>query len=184
MNNLLVLIMASAAGDFMSTLMIVEYPDPMLKKPARRIRSGEVSDLKLLLADMFETMFAAPGVGLAAPQIGKPYRLFVAILGENEDDFEERVFINPVILEREGYDALEEGCLSFPNLFGVVERALWIRVKYQDESFKEHIEEFSGFSARVIQHETDHLDGILLNDRAIEMYTRVENDDDDEFEEN
>jgi peptide deformylase len=164
----------------MSVLTIVEYPDPSLKRPARRIRSGEVHNLNRLITDMLDTMHEAPGVGLAAPQVGMPYRMFVAVIGEVEEELEDRVFINPVILDRDGFDVLEEGCLSFPNLYGLVERATWIKVKYQDESFKEHTEEFSGFSARVVQHETDHLDGILLNDRAVELYTVVDSEDTEE----
>lgn len=158
-------------------MKIVEYPDPSLKRPSRRIRNGEVNNLKQIIADMFETMHAAPGVGLAAPQVGLPYRMFVAILGENEDEQDDRVFINPVILERDGFDVLEEGCLSFPSIYGLVERATWIKVKYQDGNFKEQTEEFSGFSARIIQHETDHLDGILLNDRAIELHTTADTEE-------
>ena len=147
-------------------LKILEYPHPLLKKAARKIRPGAVKDLDKLVADMFETMHEAPGVGLAAPQIGKSIRLFIAVLGLDD----ERVFINPQVLDRDGFEIAEEGCLSFPGLYGMVERPTWIRVKYFDEKFLEHTEEFSEWAARVILHENDHLDGILISDRTEELY--------------
>lgn len=163
----------------MALLPIVLYPDPLLKRPSRRIRQGEIADLDRLIADMFETMRTAPGVGLAAPQIGKNLRLFVALIGDGEEEFVERVFVNPSVIEREGFDFGEEGCLSFPNLYGMVERAQSIKLRFNDADFSEHTEDFEGFPARVIQHEIDHLDGILLNERAEELYEYVAEDEED-----
>jgi len=152
------------------------FGDPVLKKVAKDIEPGHPG-LKLLIADMFETMYAASGVGLAAPQVGQSIRLFIvdaSPFAEDEDgaptedahlkDFK-RVFINPYIVEEEGTEwAFEEGCLSIPNIREDVMRPPRILLQYQDEKFKEHEEEFDGFAARVIQHEHDHLDGILFTD--------------------
>ncbi|MCD6120132.1 peptide deformylase [bacterium] len=157
----------------MALLEVREFPDPVLKKVSRKIKPGDIADIGELVTDMFETMQSAPGVGLAAPQVGRSIRLLVALIGEDVDEFIERSFINPVILDRDGFDISEEGCLSFPELYGMVERATWIKLKYEDTDFNEHIEEFKGFSARVLQHEIDHLDGILINDRADELYVHV-----------
>ncbi|MBP6390429.1 MAG: peptide deformylase [Flavobacteriales bacterium] len=157
-------------------LPIRAYGDPVLKKVAKDIEPGHPG-LQQLIADMFETMYAASGVGLAAPQVGQSIRLFIvdaSPFAEDEDgkptedahlkDFK-RVFINPYIVEEEGDEwAFEEGCLSIPNIREDVMRQPRIVLQYQDEKFKEHEEEFDGFAARVIQHEHDHLDGILFTD--------------------
>ena len=157
-------------------LPIRAYGDPVLKKVAKDIEPGHPG-LQQLIADMFETMYAANGVGLAAPQVGQSIRLFIvdaSPFAEDEDgkptedahlkDFK-RVFINPYIVEEEGDEwAFEEGCLSIPNIREDVTRPPRIVLQYQDEKFKEHEEEFDGFAARVIQHEHDHLDGILFTD--------------------
>ena len=157
-------------------LPIRAYGDPVLKKVAKDIEPGHPG-LQQLIADMFETMYAASGVGPAAPQVGQSIRLFIvdaSPFAEDEDgkptedahlkDFK-RIFINPYIVEEEGDEwAFEEGCLSIPNIREDVMRPPRIVLHYQDEKFKEHEEDFDGFAARVIQHEHDHLDGILFTD--------------------
>lgn len=161
------------------------YGDPVLKKMAQEIEPGHPG-LKQLIADMFETMYAASGVGLAAPQIGQSIRLFIvdaSPFAEDEDgqptedahlkDFK-KVFINPYIVEEEGEEwPFEEGCLSIPNIREAVMRQPKIVLQYQDEKFKEHEVTFEGFAARVIQHEHDHLDGILFTDHLTPLRRRL-----------
>ena len=168
-------------------LPIRAYGDPVLKKEAQDIEPGHPG-LKQLIADMFETMYAANGVGLAAPQIGQSIRLFIvdaSPFAEDEDgeptdeahlkDFK-KVFINPYIVEEDGEEwGFEEGCLSIPNIREEVVREERIVLQYQDENFKEHEEEFTGFAARVIQHEHDHLDGILFVDHLAPLRRRLIN---------
>ena len=158
---------------------IVAYGDSILRKNTRFIEKDEF-DLKKLSADMFETMYGANGVGLAAPQIGMDVRIFVVdgtpFSEEDEDDEEEeepdlslvnfkKVFINPEILEEYGEEwGFEEGCLSLPGIRGDVYRHETVRIRYRDEEWNEHEEEFSGMAARIIQHEYDHLLGKLFVD--------------------
>lgn len=157
-------------------LPIRAYGDPVLKKVAADIEPGHPG-LKQLIADMYETMYEASGVGLAAPQIGQSIRLFIVDaspfaddegLEQEERDFLKdfkKVFINPYIVEEEGDEwPFEEGCLSIPGIREEVKRQETIVLQWQDEDFKEHEEEFTGFAARVIQHEHDHLDGKLFID--------------------
>lgn len=166
-------------------LPIRAYGDPVLKKVAKDIEPGH-SGLEQLIADMFETMYEANGVGLAAPQIGQSLRLFVVDASpfaedENGQPTEEahlkdfkKVFINPYIVEEEGEEwGFEEGCLSIPGIREEVYRAERIVLQYQDEHFKEYEEEFSGFAARVIQHEHDHLDGVLFTDHLAPLRQRL-----------
>ncbi len=148
-------------------LPVYAYGSPVLKKVAEDITAG-YAGLDQLIADMFETMWAADGVGLAAPQIGLAIRLFVmdARVYSEEDpalkDFK-KVFINAHILERTGEEELiQEGCLSVPNIHEDILRPGRIRIQYQDENFTGHDEWFDGMIARIIQHEYDHLDGILF----------------------
>ena len=121
---------------------------------------------------MFETMYHAEGVGLAAPQIGQAIRLLVIDLAPFKDDDPElgefkTVMINPQILERSEEEVVgEEGCLSIPGIHETVSRALKIKIKYQDENFVEQVEEFESYKARVIQHEYDHLEGNLFTDKV------------------
>lgn len=166
-------------------LPIRAYGDPVLKKVAQDIEPGHPG-LKQLIADMFETMYAASGVGLAAPQIGQSIRLFIvdaSPFAEDEDgeptedahlkDFK-KVFINPYIVEEEGEEwPFEEGCLSIPTIREEVKRQPRIVLQYQDENFKEYEEEFEGFAARVIQHEHDHLDGVLFVDHLTPLRKRL-----------
>ncbi len=147
---------------------IVAYGDPVLKTPARDLDPEDSSiDLKKLIEDMFETMYHASGVGLAAPQIGLDLRIFV-IDSDKMDDEEpgvKQAFINPQILEESGEKwPYEEGCLSIPDIREDVQRQERLIIKYFDENWEEYEEEFTGMNARVIQHEYDHIQGILFTD--------------------
>lgn len=154
---------------------IVAYGDPVLRKRADDIDPEE--DLKQLIEDMFATMYEASGVGLAAPQIGKSIRLFV-VDGEPMDlerlkGFK-KVFINPELLEESG-DAMifEEGCLSIPGIRADVVRSEKVRLRYTDEQGTVREEEFDGLAARIIQHEYDHLEGILFIDKIAPVKKRL-----------
>lgn len=166
-------------------LPIRAYGDPVLKKMTQDIEPGHPG-LEQLIADMFETMYAASGVGLAAPQVGQGIRLFIvdaSPFAEDEDGNPtedahlkgfKRVFINPYIVDETGEEWLfEEGCLSIPNIREEVERQPSVTLQYQDERFKDHEETFEGFAARVIQHEHDHLDGILFVDHLPVLRRRM-----------
>lgn len=148
-------------------LPIYSYGNKVLRQKAETI-TPEYPDLPKLIADMYETMDNADGVGLAAPQIGKAIRLFV-IDAEPMDEKNlkntRQVFINATILEEWGEEwAYEEGCLSIPGIREEVKRKENIRIRYQDENFQTHEKEFSGLIARVIQHEYDHIEGVLFTD--------------------
>ncbi|MTI21800.1 peptide deformylase [Fulvivirga sp. RKSG066] len=157
---------------------IVVYGDPVLKKKARDIEQGEL-DVKELSEDMFETMEGAHGIGLAAPQIGKGIRMFVVDGTPMEDEDEDmsdfrKVFINPEIIDETGEEwGFEEGCLSIPNIREEVFRKETIRIHYFDENWEEHEEEFSGIKARIIQHEYDHIEGILFTDYLSPLKKRM-----------
>ena len=146
---------------------IVLFGDPVLKKKAKTIEPGEL-ELEQLIEDMFETMDAANGVGLAAPQIGKSVRLFVidtAPMEENEEDGVRKAFINPEIVEEWGEEwAFEEGCLSIPGVREDVYRPENVKIRYQDLEWNWHEEELDDMKARVIQHEYDHIEGVLFTD--------------------
>lgn len=157
---------------------IVIYGHPVLRKVAEDI-DRDYPDLNNLISDLFETMYYSDGLGLAAPQIGKSIRIFV-IDGKalSEDDPEladfKKVFINAHIKERTGdLELLSEGCLSIPNLREEVNRENHIRIEYYDENWEFHDEEYNGFKARVIQHEYDHLDGIMFTDRVSPLRKRL-----------
>jgi len=159
-------------------LPIVAYGDPVLKKVAQEIDS-DYNGLPQLIADMFETMYAAKGVGLAAPQVGKSIRMFIIDATPFEDDYPElkgwkKVFINPRILEEEGEKwEYSEGCLSIPGIREEVVRKPSLVLEYEDENFELHEETFDGVIARVIQHEYDHLEGILFTDRLSPLKKRL-----------
>jgi peptide deformylase len=145
----------------MAKLTILEFPDPRLRKKA--VPVGTVDDaLRTLIDDMFETMYAAPGIGLAATQVDVHKRLLVADVSSDKTD--PHVLINPRILEKDGFNVTEEGCLSVPGYYEEVERAEHIRVRYLDRDGKEQENEFEGLLAVCIQHEIDHLDGKLFVD--------------------
>lgn len=159
---------------------IVVYGDPILRKKAKEIKNGS-ADVPALVQDMFETMYAAHGVGLAAPQIGKSVRLFVVdgtSLGE-EDEAEDmtgfkKVFVNPELLDEYGNSwPFEEGCLSIPNIREKVSRQGKIRIRYFDEQWNKFEEEYNGVKARIIQHEYDHLDGKLFIDYLTPLKKRM-----------
>lgn len=147
---------------------IVVYGDPILRKKAVDVKKGE--DLKTFLADMYETMYAANGIGLAAPQIGKGIRVFIVdgtSLTDEEEDMTgfKKAFINPVILSSKGDPwPFEEGCLSIPNIREKVMRPETVVIRYFDEEWKEHEETYDGVKARIIQHEYDHIEGKLFID--------------------
>ncbi len=152
-------------------LPIYAYGQPVLKKVAKPI-TPDYENLSQLLSDMWETMYHADGVGLAAPQVGLAIRIFVADttqISRKEplagDEPFKKVFINAQIIEETGDDwAYEEGCLSIPNIRGEVERPNTVRLRWQDESFVEQEAVFTGINARVIQHEYDHIEGILFTE--------------------
>ncbi|MEM8907818.1 MAG: peptide deformylase [Bacteroidota bacterium] len=150
-------------------LPIYAYGQPVLKRVAKAIEP-EYEGLEALISDMWETMYHAEGVGLAAPQIGRSIRLFVIdtiqmMEPEQKEEGIKRVFINAQKLEEGGgLNDYEEGCLSIPDLRGDVERPIQVRLQYWDENFVEHTEVFTGVNARVIQHEYDHIDGILFTE--------------------
>lgn len=153
---------------------IIAYGDPVLRKKAVEIEA-DYPDLNLLLEDMFETMYNSQGVGLAAPQIGLSIRLFIIdaapFVDEDEEDIEglldfKRVIINPIIIEETGKEwKFEEGCLSIPGIREDVSRQPDIIVEYYNEKFELIEEKLSGLAARVVQHEYDHIEGILFTDK-------------------
>lgn len=151
-------------------LPIYTYGNPVLRKQAEDI-TPDYPDLKQLIADMFETMYRADGVGLAAPQIGKAIRLVVITLDVLSDEYPEykdfnRTYINPRIVETEADTVvMDEGCLSLPGIHEPVRRPKRIHVHYLNEDFREHDEWVEGYLARVMQHEFDHLEGHVFTDR-------------------
>ncbi len=155
---------------------IVAYGDPVLRKVAEDITDKDF-DVKAFAQDMFETMYGAQGIGLAAPQIGKGIRMFIVdgtpIEDEGMEDFK-KVFVNPTIIEEEGEEwGYEEGCLSIPDVRGEVFRPEKLRIHYFDENWQEHEEEFDGMKARIIQHEYDHIEGILFTDHLSNLKKRL-----------
>lgn len=149
-------------------LPIIAYGDPVLKKIGTDINQ-DYPELKQLISDMFDTMYHASGVGLAAPQIGLPIRLFIVDTGEDEDGTPgyKKVFINAQILEETGEPwAFNEGCLSIPDIRENIMRKPNIKIKYLDENFVEHTDDVDGMPARVIQHEYDHIEGKLFTDKV------------------
>lgn len=153
----------------MAILPIVEVPDPRLKTVSTPVETVD-DELRALIADMFDTMYDAPGIGLAAIQVGVPKRVLVMDLQEEEDEEGKpikapRVFINPEILDpAEEMSTYTEGCLSVPDQFADVDRPATCRVKWLDEHGQAHDEVFTGLLATCIQHEMDHLEGIVFLD--------------------
>lgn len=157
---------------------IVVYGDPILRKRAKEVQKG-VIDLPAFLQDMFDTMYAAHGIGLAAPQIGKGFRIFV-VDGTTLDDVEEdmtgfkKAFINPEIVDEDGDEwEFEEGCLSIPNLRENVFRPERVVIRYLNENWEKKEEKYDGMKARIIQHEYDHLDGKLFIDYLSPLKKRM-----------
>ena len=153
--------------------MTMQRPLRFLGDPVLRAKTAPVEqvadEIRTLIADMFDTMYNASGVGLAAPQIGLPIRLFIVDTGEDEDGTPgyKKVFINAQILEETGEAwAFNEGCLSIPDIRENIMRKPNIKIKYLDENFVEHIDDVDGMPARVIQHEYDHIEGKLFTDKV------------------
>ncbi|OIQ35897.1 MAG: peptide deformylase [Crocinitomix sp. MedPE-SWsnd] len=168
-------------------LPVVAYGSPILKKEGDEI-DEKYKDLDKLIENMFETMYEANGVGLAAPQIDKSIRLFIVDAspfaeveeGEEPDPMAaglenfKKVFINPIIEEEEGEEwAFAEGCLSIPTIREDVFRKPNIKISYFDENWEFHEEEYNGYAARIIQHEYDHVDGVLFTDHLSPLKKRL-----------
>ncbi|WP_026451618.1 peptide deformylase [Aequorivita capsosiphonis] len=166
-------------------LPIVAYGDPVLRKETEEI-TKEYPKLDAVLENMFETMYEARGIGLAAPQVNLPIRIFIVDatpFGDDEDLTEEernflatfkRVFINARIVEESGDEwAFNEGCLSIPDVREDVFRQPEIVIEFFDENFKKHKETFKGIVARIIQHEYDHIEGILFTDKLSPLKKRL-----------
>jgi peptide deformylase len=166
-------------------LPIIGYGDPVLRKIGEEV-SPEYPNLKQVVADMYETMYNAYGVGLAAPQVGLPIRIFIVDtkpFGEDDDLPKEeqemlknfrRTFINAKMLNEEGEEwGFNEGCLSIPEVREDVYRHERITIEYFDEEFNKKTETFDGLIARVIQHEYDHIEGILFTDRISSLKKRL-----------
>lgn len=145
----------------MAILSILEFPDPRLRKTASPISTID-DDLRTLIDDMFETMYAAPGIGLAATQVNVHKRLLIADV--SADQIEPHAFINPEIIEKDGEIVTEEGCLSVPGYYEEVQRAEHIRVRFENRDGEQVEMEAEGLLAVCVQHEVDHLDGKLFVD--------------------
>ena len=148
-------------GDTMAKLKILEFPDARLRTKAVPVEVVD-GELNTLIDDMFETMYDAPGIGLAATQVDVHKRFLVADVSHDQSD--PHVFINPVIVEKDGITVTEEGCLSVPGYYEEVKRAEHIRVRFLDRSGNETEMEADGLLAVCVQHEIDHLDGKLFVD--------------------
>jgi peptide deformylase len=158
-------------------LDIVHWPDPVLLKPAKVVE-GVDDELRDVVAQMGRIMHDLRGVGLAGPQVGLSRRLMLVC--PTGEPGEETAVINPEILSREGLGEMEEGCLSFPGIYGVIERPERVTVRYRDLDWAEKTLELDGFVARVFQHEFDHLNGVVFIDRmtpADKMKNRAPLDD-------
>ncbi|WP_319502098.1 peptide deformylase [uncultured Draconibacterium sp.] len=157
---------------------VTVYGDPLLRKKAQRIEKDHPK-LDEIIENMWETMYYSDGVGLAAPQVGLSIRLFVIDASSGADEEPElegfkKVFINPEIIETKGDEwTMNEGCLSLPEIREDVNRPDEVTIKYFDENFVEHTETYKGFAGRVIQHEYDHLEGILFVDYLSPLRKRL-----------
>jgi peptide deformylase len=149
----------------MAVLKVRKYGDPVLRRAAEPV--GEVTpEIRLIIADMTETMYDEVGIGLAAPQVGIPKRLIVIA---DEEGRGVQALLNPAIVERGGEMTGEEGCLSIPGVFAPVTRAAWVKVEARSVDGKPLTINARGLRARVLQHEIDHLDGVLFIDRVDPM---------------
>lgn len=149
----------------MTIRSIVKNPNEVLTKVAKPITNFDQT-LATLLNDMFETMLEADGVGIAAPQVGESVRVAIVDLGEGQDIIE---MVNPEVLQTEGSVIDIEGCLSFPELYGEVERPFYVRIKAQERNGTWYELEAEDYEARAILHEIDHLDGILFDSKIIRV---------------
>jgi peptide deformylase len=160
----------------MAIRIIVKHPDPVLREKAKQVPKV-TSNIQKLLKDMADTMYDAPGVGLAAPQIGISKRVIVVDIG---DEFGLIELVNPEIIEADGEQFGPEGCLSIPGLQGDVRRKNRVKVKGLNRDGEEIVVEGIGYLARALQHEIDHLDGILYTDIADRVYEPKEEDEENE----
>ncbi len=150
----------------MSLLSIAHYPEPILLTIGKPVAPGEFGDdLERVVSDMFETMYEAGGVGLAAPQVFDSRRLFVMDVPDEDGTSNKITFVNPEIMNVEGEQVGEEGCLSFPGLFQVVQREMRVVVQAQDVRGEKFELDLNDLAARCVLHETDHCDGIVFLDR-------------------
>jgi peptide deformylase len=156
----------------MAVRTILHYPDPRLREPGKKV-PAMTDELRRLVDDMAETMYAAPGVGLAATQIGEPWQIFVVDCAPEGEPSDFRAFVNPEIVATEGTRLFEEGCLSFPTAREEIERADKVRVKAQDRDGKWFELEAEGLLATAIQHEYDHLQGVLMIDHLGPLKKRL-----------
>lgn len=154
----------------MSVLPIVKYPNEILEVECEKVTTFD-RKLSKLIKDMYDTMLEADGVGLAAPQVGIAKQIAIVDIGDESGLIE---LINPVILERKGEQVGPEGCLSFPDLFGEVTRNDYVKVRAQNQRGKTYIIEAREFLARAIQHEIDHLHGILFTSKVNRFYEEGE----------
>ena len=153
---------------------ILHYPDPRLREKANPV-TVVTPAIEALIEDMAETMYAAPGVGLAATQIGEPHRIFLIDIAGEDEPSNLMVFINPEIVERHGVQTWEEGCLSFPGVSEELERAARVKVRATDRDGKTFELEADGLLAVAVQHENDHLDGVLMVDHMGLLKKRMVN---------
>ncbi len=157
---------------------VTVYGDPLLRKISKPIEKG-TEELEEIIENMWETMYQSDGVGLAAPQVGLSIRLFLVDASSGADEEPElkdfkKVFINPEIVERSGEEwIMNEGCLSLPEIREDIKRPDSVRIKYLDENFEPHDEVFTGFAGRIIQHEFDHLVGVLFIDYLTPLKKRL-----------
>lgn len=156
----------------MAIRTILHYPDPRLRQKAR-VLDAVTPEIRKLIDDMAETMYAAPGVGLAAPQIGEPYRLFLVDIAAEDEPSNLIVFVNPEIVELTGACTGPEGCLSFPGITEDIKRAEKVKVRAIDRDGKPFELEAEGLLAVAIQHEHDHLEGVLMIDRMGMLKKRI-----------
>lgn len=150
----------------MAILQVLHYPDPRLRNPAQPVEQVD-DDVRRLVDDMFETMYEAPGIGLAATQVNVPKR--VVVIDLSNDNTEPHCFINPKIIAREGEEETEEGCLSVPGIYDMVSRSRWVHVEALDRDGKPFTLKIDDLLAVCIQHEIDHLDGKLFVDYLSEV---------------
>ena len=163
------------------SLQIVTFPHLTLRHKSKPLRRVDTS-IRKMVRSMFELMYEVHGIGLAANQVDLPFRLFVANLVSDPEEGEELVFINPVLSKPKGIEEKDEGCLSLPELYGPVKRPETIHINAYNLDGDEVEADLSGMAARVIQHETDHLDGVLFIDRLSETGTMVAKEAIEEFE--
>lgn len=162
-------------------MQILHYPHPTLLHKSKPLKHVD-ADLKNMVSEMFELMYEARGVGLAANQVDLPFRLFIVNLTADPDEGEEFVFINPVISSPKGTEEKEEGCLSLPELYGNVTRPERVTINAYNLEGQEFEGKLDGLFARVVQHETDHLDGVMFIDRLSETGSIQAQPEIEEFE--